>query len=551
MNANLFLTQQQQQQQLGRSPGYFVQLGALNAAPSTAAPCFLSGAPVPPTQQQISIQEQQEHAIATQPGFIITNNNNNNNNSDTGDVKSSQTSMFPLISSSIWATQDTATSFIPAYQCSNTENVVNGNNSSTGVNCFFTFNNGPSTAVEASASPVVYSFPVQQPPPPPQQQQQQQQQEAASGPDTAAAGSTYMILTAAAGNAPNASNTPLYFLVNASTTPSVQPQLTTFVSNPVVQSVPNATTTNTTANTATMNRSEPLPPYPLSQPTANVMGIPWTTQFVPNTGSVPVSGFPLLMSNPPATHVDGSILSDARSFPHQQCYRQQQQQQQQQQEATSQQQQKQQHSFYMGEASNQSTSSASSPASGTRRRTRAGDSTAVRDGSNRNGGGSGQDAEVRAGVPYSLDPVPIDISKTQLIVNFLPQSLTDEEFRSLFARFGPLHTKPTKIIYDQSSRRRKGFGFVYYKDGRSTEGAIKEMNGFLVGGRKLKVRYADQQRSSIDCDSCNGDSVETPSSNSNDVNINVKEYVDIDVDDVNSQDDMLLITQAMSLDDDD
>lgn len=110
--------------------------------------------------------------------------------------------------------------------------------------------------------------------------------------------------------------------------------------------------------------------------------------------------------------------------------------------------------------------------------------------------------ERRGGLPFNEDPVPIEVTKTQLLVNFIPQFLTDDEFRELFIPFGEIHKKPTKIIYDREARRAKGYGFVYYKDGRSTEAAIKTLNGFLLGGRMLKVRYAEQQRSSVDCDSC-------------------------------------------------
>ncbi|CCW71881.1 unnamed protein product [Phytomonas sp. Hart1] len=42
--------------------------------------------------------------------------------------------------------------------------------------------------------------------------------------------------------------------------------------------------------------------------------------------------------------------------------------------------------------------------------------------------------------------------------------------------------------------RSKGYGFIYYRDGASTEAALKELNGKEVLGRRIKVRYAGQQR---------------------------------------------------------
>jgi RNA recognition motif-containing protein len=185
------------------------------------------------------------------------------------------------------------------------------------------------------------------------------------------------------------------------------------------------------------------------------------------------------------------------------------------------------------------------------------------------------------GLPYALDPVEIDITKRQLIVNYLPQRLTDERFKELFRPYGELEEENSHIMYDfrhhkmvtmpssvtadvpssagqltasnttplsfdkdltpslsatpattlsnreltspgvlvqddiantdgttsataaamastttttRSMPRSKGYGFIYYKDGASTERAIKELNGKEVDGKRIKVRYAEQQR---------------------------------------------------------
>ncbi|KPI89172.1 putative RNA-binding protein 4 [Leptomonas seymouri] len=141
------------------------------------------------------------------------------------------------------------------------------------------------------------------------------------------------------------------------------------------------------------------------------------------------------------------------------------------------------------------------------------------------------------GLPYSEDPVEIDTTKRQLIVNYLPQRLTYERFKALFRPYGELMEEESRIIYDFRRKmatatatkassgmdqtppsvpseddtistegsaaavtacrvpRSKGYGFIYYKDGASTERAIKELNGKEVDGKRIKVRYAQQQRS--------------------------------------------------------
>ncbi|KPA82895.1 putative RNA-binding protein 4 [Leptomonas pyrrhocoris] len=175
------------------------------------------------------------------------------------------------------------------------------------------------------------------------------------------------------------------------------------------------------------------------------------------------------------------------------------------------------------------------------------------------------------GLPYAEDPVEIDTTKRQLIVNYLPQRLTDERFKELFRPYGELMEEESHIIHDFrhhkmipvpssaattpatktttplsfdkdtpsspvtaittmslsnmdltslgththddttpttvtestssttaveacSVPRSKGYGFIYYKDGASTERAIKELNGKEVDGKRIKVRYAQQQR---------------------------------------------------------
>ena len=201
------------------------------------------------------------------------------------------------------------------------------------------------------------------------------------------------------------------------------------------------------------------------------------------------------------------------------------------------------------------------------------------------------------GLPYADDPVEIDTTKRQLIVNYLPQRLTDERFKELFRPYGELMEEESHIIYDfrhhkmvpvppsltsevpasashlsvpseltplsvekdasslqasvtaitatsssnmdltspvtltrddmantddssmsasgrvgavsataavtavpttgttRSMPRSKGYGFIYFKNGASTERAIKELNGKEVDGKRIKVRYAEQQRS--------------------------------------------------------
>jgi len=79
-------------------------------------------------------------------------------------------------------------------------------------------------------------------------------------------------------------------------------------------------------------------------------------------------------------------------------------------------------------------------------------------------------------------------SKTNLIVNYLPQTLTDDEFRSMFLSIGPLQS--CKIVRDRATNYSYGFGFVDYQNQADAERAIETLNGLPLQNKKLKVALA-------------------------------------------------------------
>lgn len=103
-----------------------------------------------------------------------------------------------------------------------------------------------------------------------------------------------------------------------------------------------------------------------------------------------------------------------------------------------------------------------------------------------------QDKATKGGRPFAEEPVELDVNKKQLIINFVSQLVTDEEFHAIFAQFGEVSA--TRIIYDKHTHRSKGYGFVYFKKGEDAIEAIKKLNGFDVYAKLLKVGYASPQR---------------------------------------------------------
>ena len=67
----------------------------------------------------------------------------------------------------------------------------------------------------------------------------------------------------------------------------------------------------------------------------------------------------------------------------------------------------------------------------------------------------------------------------------LPDSLTEEELRSMFAAFGEIES--IKIIKDRTSGRSKGFGFIEMPSNSEADQAIKSLNGNFIAGNCIKV----------------------------------------------------------------
>jgi len=86
-------------------------------------------------------------------------------------------------------------------------------------------------------------------------------------------------------------------------------------------------------------------------------------------------------------------------------------------------------------------------------------------------------------------------SKTNLIVNYLPQSMTQEEIKSLFSSIGDVES--CKLIRDKGTGgpgskagQSLGYGFVNYKVPEDAHKAIHTLNGLRLQNKTIKVSYA-------------------------------------------------------------
>ncbi|KAM3875765.1 ELAV-like protein 1 isoform 4-T4 [Diretmus argenteus] len=82
-------------------------------------------------------------------------------------------------------------------------------------------------------------------------------------------------------------------------------------------------------------------------------------------------------------------------------------------------------------------------------------------------------------------------SKTNLIVNYLPQNMSQEELRSLFSSIGDVES--AKLIRDKVAGNLHyylGYGFVNFVNASDAERAISTLNGLRLQSKTIKVSYA-------------------------------------------------------------
>uniref|UniRef100_A0A8C4PH31 ELAV-like protein n=1 Tax=Equus asinus TaxID=9793 RepID=A0A8C4PH31_EQUAS len=81
-----------------------------------------------------------------------------------------------------------------------------------------------------------------------------------------------------------------------------------------------------------------------------------------------------------------------------------------------------------------------------------------------------------------------DIGRTNLIVNYLPQNMTQDELRSLFSSIGEVES--AKLIRDKVAGHSLGYGFVNYVTAKDAERAVNTLNGLRLQSKTIKVSYA-------------------------------------------------------------
>ncbi|KAA8577936.1 hypothetical protein FQN60_008769 [Etheostoma spectabile] len=69
---------------------------------------------------------------------------------------------------------------------------------------------------------------------------------------------------------------------------------------------------------------------------------------------------------------------------------------------------------------------------------------------------------------------------------------TERDLREVFSKYGPLSA--VNIVYDQQSRRSRGFAFVYFETSEDSKEAKERANGMELDGRRIRVDFSITKR---------------------------------------------------------
>lgn len=90
----------------------------------------------------------------------------------------------------------------------------------------------------------------------------------------------------------------------------------------------------------------------------------------------------------------------------------------------------------------------------------------------------------------------MDKSMRSVFVGNIPYEATEEKLKDIFCEVGPVIS--LKLVFDRESGKPKGYGFCEYKDQETALSAMRNLNGYEIGGRALRVDNACTEKSRME-----------------------------------------------------
>jgi len=78
-----------------------------------------------------------------------------------------------------------------------------------------------------------------------------------------------------------------------------------------------------------------------------------------------------------------------------------------------------------------------------------------------------------------------DKIRTNLIINYLPPTMTQDEIKDLFGSIGAIES--CKLVRDKTTGQSLGYGFVNFIRTEDADKAVKTMNGLRLQNKTIKV----------------------------------------------------------------
>ncbi|GJP79527.1 hypothetical protein CLOP_g9752 [Closterium sp. NIES-67] len=80
-----------------------------------------------------------------------------------------------------------------------------------------------------------------------------------------------------------------------------------------------------------------------------------------------------------------------------------------------------------------------------------------------------------------------------VFVGNIPYDTTEEQLRQICEEVGPVVS--FRLVTDRESGKPKGYGFCEYRDEETAQSARRNLNGYDINGRQLRVDFADSDKS--------------------------------------------------------
>ncbi len=85
-----------------------------------------------------------------------------------------------------------------------------------------------------------------------------------------------------------------------------------------------------------------------------------------------------------------------------------------------------------------------------------------------------------------------DKTRTNLIINYLPQTMTQDEIKDLFGSIGTIES--CKLVRDKTTGQSLGYGFVNFLRTEDADKAVKTMNGLRLQNKTIKVNKKTKKK---------------------------------------------------------